>query len=42
MGGGNKSLSAKDYRKHTVWYVAAETERSEELEKVWVWAKNGK
>ena len=40
--GGDKSLSAKDDRKHTVRYVAAETENSEELEKVWEWAKNVK
>ena len=41
-GEGDKSLSAKDDRKRTVWYVAAETENSEELEKVWEWAKNVK
>jgi hypothetical protein len=43
LGGGlNKLLSAKDDREHSVWYVAAETESSEELEQVWEWAKNGK
>ena len=41
-GGGNKLLSAKDDREHSVWYVAAEMESSEELEQVWEWAKNGK
>lgn len=40
--GVNKLLSAKDDRERSVWYVAAETESSEELEQVWEWAKNGK
>jgi len=42
QGGGDKSLSARDDGEDTIWYVAAETESSEELEQVWEWAKNGK
>jgi hypothetical protein len=41
-GDGNKTLSAKDDREHTVCYIAAETEYSEVLQQVWMWAKNGK
>lgn len=34
LGEKYKSLSNKDDREHTIWYVAAETEGSEELEQV--------